>query len=820
MKDNKLILIIITILIINLFLVSCQSGKTLAGKAVAIDQKNDYLLESSGNDFQLTNFYLSASNNFFLSYGTSGVISPYSSKDGGFHAYFYDGTDGSRIYTTITNPDDSTSSVKLCTRASGVPGVYQGDSGNPFISKLFKTASNSEYVAAISDEYETDGPSHTRIIYGHIYRSSNCDVICSPPLSIFSSTTHVGNNDYPSIDISSSSKIAAVWSPNSAKITMAVYTLPSSGTTCNILQSNIDVITLSGTNINPSVKFLSDNLIVIAWENNGDIHAGIFDENGDPLSGLADISVNANDGTQALPQISILDNDQFLITWQSNQDGNYDIIGKIYDVSGVVIKDSFALVSGTGNQQQQQTVAIPPQNAFAIPPQNAFLPLVNGGFFLFWKSYESGTWKVKGRLFNNEGIPLEPEFIVSDQTTVHNTATISAAISNQEKVMVAWSDNQNKIIHADLYDALDLDGDGNPNSDDLCPYEIGGEDLDGDLLCDMDVCPQDALNDEDQDTVCGDMDNCPDTSNPDQLNSDLASEVDTGLFQGDLCDLDDDNDGVLDSEDCMGGSARCYDSNNVEVLQLCINSVCASNIDADGDGIFDILDTCPPIFCETNELDPTICFNPNDQYDTDGDGIGDVCDTDDDNDGVLDTSDQCLNTQGLVNVDTNDGCPDLDYDGYSTMRGDCNDDPSDNGADIYPCVSEICNNNIDDNCNDIIDENCATVCSDEATKLCTNQEGECAGAMQTCLNDEWSVCSYPDTYELTELSCTDNLDNDCNQLTDCEDNSCSNTIDCLIDNIGQSVQTLEETYPNTLPPLDERIKFISAIGRFVSKVFQ
>lgn len=84
-------------------------------------------------------------------------------------------------------------------------------------------------------------------------------------------------------------------------------------------------------------------------------------------------------------------------------------------------------------------------------------------------------------------------------------------------------------------------------------------------------------SDQDSDTIADENDNCPETANPSQANFDGDSE-------GDACDLDDDNDSVLDE-----------------------------------------LDAFP--------------FDATESVDTDGDGTGNNADTDDDNDGVADPED-------------------------------------------------------------------------------------------------------------------------------------------------------------------------------------
>ena len=138
--------------------------------------------------------------------------------------------------------------------------------------------------------------------------------------------------------------------------------------------------------------------------------------------------------------------------------------------------------------------------------------------------------------------------------------------------------------------------------------------------------------DTDGDGILDANDNCVSTPNFDQLDTD-------GDAVGNVCDLDDDNDGVADNEDAFPlDSSESVDTDSDGIGNN-------ADQDDDGDGVVDILDAFP--------------LDPSETVDTDLDGIGNNADTDDDNDGVLDSVDfypldASKTNEQLLDIDGND----------------------------------------------------------------------------------------------------------------------------------------------------------------------
>ncbi len=148
--------------------------------------------------------------------------------------------------------------------------------------------------------------------------------------------------------------------------------------------------------------------------------------------------------------------------------------------------------------------------------------------------------------------------------------------------------------------------------------------------------------DSDGDGIKDCNDNCPTTANPNQENND-------GDGQGDICDADDDNDGISDADEIACGSNPLVAASTCEVCD---------GVDNDGDG-------------STDEG----------SLDSDSDGMADCVDADDDNDGISDADEIACGSNPLVAASTCEVCDGIDNDGDGTVDEGFTNTDGDNMAD-------------------------------------------------------------------------------------------------------------------------------------------
>ena len=254
----------------------------------------------------------------------------------------------------------------------------------------------------------------------------------------------------------------------------------------------------------------------------------------------------------------------------------------------------------------------------------------------------------------------------SDEDFDDDNDTVYDHLDSCQKGPVGWISTPESDVEGDGCSDIDSDSDGYVDQRDNCPSSsnAGQEDLDGDLI--GDVCDLD----EDGDGIANIDDGCP---------RDLAlwdstemNDWDRDGCQDSINDLDDDNDIMLDMigsnqfDMCPKGYRdwAATDASLDHDQDGCHDD--EEDDDDDGDGFDDIFDLCP-----RGLIGPVLP-----SQDLDGDGCVDgEEDVDDDADGVLNDADVCPRTPLSTIVD-GAGC--------SAQQADTDGDGVLNDADLCP----------------------------------------------------------------------------------------------------------------------------------------
>lgn len=278
--------------------------------------------------------------------------------------------------------------------------------------------------------------------------------------------------------------------------------------------------------------------------------------------------------------------------------------------------------------------------------------VVNNGDIAF--EYDLAYYLSEDLNYDESDLLLDVDRVESGSGAGSYTTSFWKQFKLPERAWQSWRGvYYHVLVYADYRDEIDEARETNnvvavPGSfwtarRDECPYwdpaaetvVYGDDDYDG-TMDDVDNClfiPNPNQRDRDGDgrgDACDDdidgegiqnnYDNCPFQSNPWQQDADLDSI-------GDACD-DSDFDKILDRADNCPHTYNPYQEFGRYYSLQEIGNACDDRDDFDEDGVLNENDNCP------------ININPT-QSDNDGDSQGDACDSNDDDDAVLDELDLC-----------------------------------------------------------------------------------------------------------------------------------------------------------------------------------
>jgi Ca2+-binding RTX toxin-like protein len=167
-----------------------------------------------------------------------------------------------------------------------------------------------------------------------------------------------------------------------------------------------------------------------------------------PISSSPDFIVNTTAASNQLsPGVTALPDGRFIATWQTLEGGQLDVRARVFNASGTATgQDSVVNSTVTGDQ---------------------YLPVVasfgDGNLVFAWTSNEGSQFDIRARIYNPEGNPVGPDFLVNSTTTNTQYGATIAQLADG-RFVIAWESNDGTQtdINLKLFNA-----DGTPSTSDL-----------------------------------------------------------------------------------------------------------------------------------------------------------------------------------------------------------------------------------------------------------------------------------------------------------------------------------------------------------------
>ncbi len=193
--------------------------------------------------------------------------------------------------------------------------------------------------------------------------------------------------------------------------------------------------TVTGTQDRPAITVLQDGRFVVAYYQQADIGARVFNADGSAL--LPDFFVNNTTlNSQDNPAVASLADGRFIVTWQSDEGAtSNDIRARIFNADGSVVGPDFVINTTTANSQ-------------SVPVVSA---LADGRFIVTWQSDEGVATgnDIRARIFNADGSAAASDFVVNT-TTANGQGTPAIGALADGRFIVTWESNEGAATGSDI----------------------------------------------------------------------------------------------------------------------------------------------------------------------------------------------------------------------------------------------------------------------------------------------------------------------------------------------------------------------------------